>query len=95
MTQRLLAILALALMLFPPAALVYAANTPPPCTSGALITNGGNGQYGCNYVGPGLAVVTSGSALYLTVTNTIPSTAIIEENGPAIIEENGPYIVEE
>lgn len=86
-------LLCLSLLLITGTAL--AANTPPPCVPGALITNGGNGQYGCNLVGDGLAVVTSGSALYLTVTSTVPDTAIIEENGPPIIEENGPYIVEE
>lgn len=73
---------------------VYAANTPPPCNQGDILTNGGSSRQGCYVVGPGLAVVTSGSSLLLTVTGSVvPSNAIIEENGPAIIEENGPYIV--
>ena len=92
--KTFLTLFALIIILF--VAHAHAANTPPPCTSGALITNGGNGQYGCNYVGSGLSVVTSGGALYLTATGGTPSDSITTETGDPWVEENGTeYIVTE
>jgi hypothetical protein len=78
-------------------ALAHAANTPPPGSSGDIITNGGSGQFSVYGVGSGLNVTTSGGKNYLNSTGTgsVPTTAIIEENGSPIVTETGQYIVEE
>ena len=50
--------------------LAWAANVPPPGSTGDIITNGGSGQYGVYGLGNNLSVTTSAGKKFLNATGT-------------------------